>query len=117
MLIELFQFLNLSSDTLTIWRAILTMYNRHKYGYTYREGYSISKLYERICLSVRFLSCCSSCGIVGGGIADTYIPRSFPGDIHQLPDVSRLFLIVDVCHNMIVVMPAKVENWLTDGKI
>lgn len=50
-------------------------------------------------------------------MADTHIPRSFPGDIHQLPDVSRLFLIVDVCHNMIVVMPAKVENWLTDGKI
>ena len=70
MLIELFQFLNLSSDTLAIWLAILTMYNRHKYGYTYREGYSISKLYERICLSGRLLSCCSSCGLVGGGIAD-----------------------------------------------
>ena len=52
-----------------------------------------------------------------GRMADTYIPRSFPGDIHHLPDVSRLFLIVDVCHNMIVVMPANVENWLTDGKI
>lgn len=86
-------------------------------GNTYREGYSISKLYERICLFGRLLSCCSSCGLVGGGSADSDIPRSFPGDIHQFPDVSRLFLIVDVCHNMIVVMPAKVENWLTDGKI
>ena len=37
-------------------------------------------------------------------MADTHIPHSFLGDIHQLPDVFRLFLIVDVCHNMIVVV-------------